>query len=106
MSDQARIDVEKVGDRIQLAAIHGGAMVIQFRLTEDQALELCGRIMKHTSAQIILDASKAPVMVESEDFETPEPPHSRACVIRQHSHGRECSANCPTCGGRESAPTA
>ena len=27
-------------------------------------------------------------------------PHSRACGIRRHDHGPECSSNCPTCGGR------
>lgn len=26
-------------------------------------------------------------------------PHSRACGIRQHEHGRDCHENCPTCGG-------
>lgn len=26
-------------------------------------------------------------------------PHSRACGIRQHDHGPDCSQNCPTCGG-------
>ena len=26
-------------------------------------------------------------------------PHSRACGIRKHDHGSECSSNCPTCGG-------
>ena len=26
-------------------------------------------------------------------------PHSRACGIRKHEHGRECHSNCPTCGG-------
>lgn len=26
-------------------------------------------------------------------------PHSRACGIRKHDHGRECSKDCPTCGG-------
>lgn len=25
-------------------------------------------------------------------------PHSRACGIRKHDHGRDCHANCPTCG--------
>lgn len=35
----------------------------------------------------------------------PEPvrdmrPHSRACGIRNHEHGPDCSTNCPTCGGR------
>lgn len=27
-------------------------------------------------------------------------PHSRACGIRKHGHGPDCSSNCPTCGGR------
>lgn len=29
-----------------------------------------------------------------------EAPHSRACGIREHSHGLACHPNCPTCGGR------
>lgn len=29
----------------------------------------------------------------------PVEPHSRACGIRKHDHGPECSTNCPTCGG-------
>lgn len=29
-----------------------------------------------------------------------ERPHSRACGIRQHEHGPDCSDNCPTCQGR------
>jgi len=28
-------------------------------------------------------------------------PHSRACGIRMHKHGIECSTNCPTCGGKK-----
>lgn len=27
-------------------------------------------------------------------------PHSRACGIREHAHGAECSSDCPTCGGQ------
>jgi hypothetical protein len=27
-------------------------------------------------------------------------PHSRACGIRKHDHGPECSRNCPTCDGQ------
>lgn len=30
-------------------------------------------------------------------------PHSRACGIRMHAHGAECSSNCPTCGGQARA---
>jgi hypothetical protein len=30
---------------------------------------------------------------------TDERPHSRACGIRPHEHGPECSTNCPTCQG-------
>lgn len=26
-------------------------------------------------------------------------PHSRACGIHSHNHGRNCSTNCPTCHG-------
>lgn len=29
-----------------------------------------------------------------------ERPHSRACGIKRHEHGTECSENCPTCGGK------
>lgn len=29
-----------------------------------------------------------------------EGPHSRACGIREHSHGTACHPNCPTCHGR------
>jgi hypothetical protein len=25
-------------------------------------------------------------------------PHSRACGVRRHDHGPECSIDCPTCG--------
>lgn len=36
--------------------------------------------------------------------EVPEPsaegPHSRACGIKRHEHGRECNDNCPTCHGK------
>lgn len=31
-------------------------------------------------------------------------PHSRACGIKRHEHGRDCHANCPTCGGTEARP--
>jgi len=27
-------------------------------------------------------------------------PHSRACGVKKHEHGRECSDNCPTCHGK------
>ena len=30
----------------------------------------------------------------------PDVPHSRACGVRKHLHGTECSTNCPTCHGR------
>ena len=29
-----------------------------------------------------------------------EPPHSRACGVRQHAHGSACHGNCPSCAGR------
>jgi hypothetical protein len=28
-------------------------------------------------------------------------PHSRACGIVDHSHGKACSENCPSCGGKD-----
>jgi hypothetical protein len=28
-------------------------------------------------------------------------PHSRACGIADHSHGKACSENCPSCGGKD-----
>ena len=27
--------------------------------------------------------------------------HSRACGLHSHTHGSQCSVNCPTCGGRD-----
>ena len=38
---------------------------------------------------------RVPVVVPPTDLR----PHSRACGIRKHEHGRECHSNCPTCGG-------
>lgn len=34
-----------------------------------------------------------------------EGPHSRACGVWAHPHGRDCHANCPTCGGRPISAT-
>lgn len=31
----------------------------------------------------------------------PDLPHSRACGIRNHVHGRDCHENCPSCHGEE-----
>lgn len=31
-------------------------------------------------------------------------PHSRACGIKWHEHGSECTPDCPTCGGGKAEP--
>jgi hypothetical protein len=56
MSERARIVAVKDGDRVRLTVEHNGQMVVQFRLTEDQALKIAGDLLRATGKEILIDS--------------------------------------------------
>lgn len=52
--------------------------------------------------QVLDDGAVIPIGPVPRDYVEPPDagPHSRACGIKPHPHGEDCSPDCPTCQGR------
>lgn len=53
-----RIVAVRNGERVRLTIIHAGQMVVEFQLTEDQALKIAGDLLHATDKEILIDGAK------------------------------------------------
>lgn len=54
----ARIVATRFGNRVHLTVLDDGEMVVQFRLTDDQALRVAGDLLRAAGKDMLIDAAK------------------------------------------------
>lgn len=78
-----------------LLIIHFADREVGWVLNDEQALMALQTYAQQWGPALELKPQERDIVEDGKDRR----PHSRACGIRIHPHGVECSSDCPTCRG-------